>query len=112
MIVALPNSRGHAADLLETWASGDTTRFDAMIDADFKDHAEARDWLISSRNRVWLNPIKNLLDAGGKTSMITVGAAHLGGLDGLIALLCGAGYDVQRVGAPGAQDVGACGPGA
>jgi len=112
MIVALPNSRSHAVDLLESWASGDTRRFDAMIDADFNGHAEARDWLISRRNRVWLDPIKSLLDSGGKTAMITVGAAHLGGPEGLIALLCGAGYGVQRVGAAGAQDSDACGPGA
>jgi uncharacterized protein YbaP (TraB family) len=112
MIVALPNSRNHAEDLLEAWASGDTSRFDAMIDEDFKGHAEARDWLISRRNRVWLDPIKNLLDSGGKTAMVTVGAAHLGGPDGLIAMLCREGFGVQRVGAAGTQDSNACGAGA
>jgi uncharacterized protein YbaP (TraB family) len=112
MIVALPNTRSHAVDLLETWASGDAARFDAMIDADFKGHAEARDWLISRRNRVWLDPIKALLDSGGKTAMVTVGAAHLGGPDGLIAMLCRAHYEVQRVGAAGGEDSDACGAGA
>jgi uncharacterized protein YbaP (TraB family) len=109
MISALPNARSRSEDLLTTWASGDAKRFDAMIDADFAGHSEARDLLISNRNRAWLGRLATLLETPGKTALVTVGAAHLGGPSGLIALLCGQGHDVQRVGANGSPDTKACG---
>lgn len=108
MIGVLPRTRSRSEDLLSTWASGDSKRFDAMIDADFAGHPEARELLISKRNRAWLGSVKSLLAGTGKTAMVTVGAAHLGGPDGLISLLCKDGYEVQRVGANGDPDTRAC----
>jgi len=108
MIGVLPRARSRSEDLLSTWASGDSKRFDAMIDADFEGHPEARDILISNRNRAWLGSVKSLLDAPRKTALVTVGAAHIGGPAGLIALLCKEGYDVQRVGISGSLDTRAC----
>ena len=108
MISALPSTRSRSDDLLTAWASGDAKRFDAMIEADFAGHSEARDLLISNRNRAWMGPVRNLLEAHGKTAFVTVGAAHLGGPKGLLALLCGEGHDVQRVGVDGAPDTKVC----
>ena len=110
MISSLPNSRTHSAEYVESWTQGDTTRFYGMIDSDFQGHEDARDLLLSNRNRVWLEPVKTLLAPGSRTAMITVGAAHLGGPKGLLTLLCQEGFEVQRVGANGAPDSNICGP--
>ena len=42
--------------------------------------------------------------------MITVGAAHLGGKNGLISLLCAEGYGVERMAPGGASGQNVCGP--
>jgi uncharacterized protein YbaP (TraB family) len=55
---------------------------------------------------MWLSTINPLLQRAGST-MVTVGAAHIGGSDGLIALICGEGYRVQRLLDTG-TDVDAC----
>ena len=41
--------------------------------------------------------------------MMTVGAAHIGGENGLLALLCGEGYEVERVAERGAAAAKVCG---
>jgi uncharacterized protein YbaP (TraB family) len=97
MIIRLPRTRTQDRDLRETWASGDADRFSDLIDAYFKDRPEARDLLIGRRNRAWMAPIRRYIEDQG-TTFITVGAAHIGGDTGVLDLLCGEGYDVERVG--------------
>jgi len=107
-LVSLPKAAAHTEDLVQTWARGDTERFSNMIEQDFAGHVEAQDLLISNRNRSWVPTVTELLQSG-KTAMVTVGAAHVGGPKGLISLLCAAGRDVKRVGIRGAPDTGSCG---
>ena len=89
-LVSLPKSVSHTKELVDTWARGDAERFAAMIEQDFAGHVEAQDLLISNRNRAWVPSVAELLQSG-KTAMVTVGAAHIGGPKGLISLLCAAG---------------------
>ena len=102
-LVSLPKAALHTEDLVQTWARGDAERFATMIEQDFAGHVEAQDLLISNRNRAWVPSVAELLGSG-KTAMVTVGAAHIGGPKGLISLLCAAGHDVERVGINGAPD--------
>jgi len=106
-LVSLPQAMAHTERLVQTWARGDADGFADIIEGDFNGHVEAQDLLISNRNRAWVPSIGELLKSG-RTAMVTVGAAHLGGPKGLIPLLCAAGHDVQRVGANGAPDTNAC----
>ncbi len=111
LILSLPQSRMQERELFETWSSGDAARFDALLEAYFKGRPEAREFLVGRRNRDWLGPLKEALARAESTAMMTVGAAHMGGADGLLALLCGEGYEVERV----AENGGAakvCGAGA
>ncbi len=107
-LVSLPKAAAHTEDLVQTWARGDAERFANMIEQDFAGHVEAQDLLISNRNRSWVPSVAELLGSG-KTAMVTVGAAHIGGPKGLISLLCVAGHDVERVGINGALDTESCG---
>jgi uncharacterized protein YbaP (TraB family) len=107
-LVSLQRAAAHTEDLVQTWAQGDTERFTNLIERDFAGHVEAQDLLISNRNRAWVPSVAELL-ASGKTAMVTVGAAHIGGPKGLISLLCAAGHHVERVGMYGAPDIESCG---
>jgi uncharacterized protein YbaP (TraB family) len=108
-LVALPRAISHTQDLVNTWARGDAQAFSDLIERDFAGHEEAQDVLISNRNRTWLPSIRELLTTG-RTAMVTVGAAHIGGLKGVLALLCDAGHGVQRIGENGAAASSACSP--
>jgi uncharacterized protein YbaP (TraB family) len=108
-LVALPRAITHTQDLVNTWTRGDAKGFSDLIERDFMGHEEAQDVLISNRNRAWLPSIRELISSG-RTAMVTVGAAHIGGPEGVIALLCAAGHEVERVGENGAADRTACGP--
>jgi uncharacterized protein YbaP (TraB family) len=98
LIIGLPRSRAQESALLNGWASGDAEGFAARLESYFRGHADAQELLINARNRNWIPTIKDFLarPAGG-TAMITVGAAHIGGPSGLIALLCREGYAVERM---------------
>jgi uncharacterized protein YbaP (TraB family) len=98
LIIGLPRSRAQESALLTGWATGDAEGFAARLEGYFRGHADAQELLINARNRNWIPRIKDFLarPAGG-TAMITVGAAHIGGPSGLIALLCNEGYAVERV---------------
>jgi hypothetical protein len=51
--------------------------------------------LLGARNERWLPFVEKLADEGG--GFLAVGAGHLPGADGLVALLRGRGYQVTRV---------------
>lgn len=111
LIATLPQARTQERDLLQTWASGEAKRFTALLEGYFKDRPEAKDFLIDRRNRNWLDTLKQSLERQNGTTMITVGAAHIGGGNGLIALLCGEGYEVERVAETDEAAAKVCGAG-
>lgn len=109
LIVALPRSKDQEKDLLGKWASGDATGLTQLLEGYFRGHREAQDLLINSRNRNWLPVIARALARPDGTTMITVGAAHIGGSNGLVALLCRDGYVVEQLREEGSGE-NACGP--
>jgi len=106
LIVTLPRSRDQEKELQQSWASGDAKGMSALLDGYFAGRPEAQEFLITGRNRNWMPAIKESLARGNSTTMMTVGVAHIGGRQGLVALLCREGYKVERVG----MDENACGP--
>jgi uncharacterized protein YbaP (TraB family) len=107
-LVALPRAIAHTQELVNAWTRGDAQGFSDLIERDFAGHEEAQDVLISNRNRAWLPSIRELLRTG-RTAMVTVGAAHIGGPEGVLSLLCDAGHRVERVGDNGEPAASACG---
>jgi len=108
LIRTLPETKAQSELLLGLWSAGDTERFGAQIESYFTGYTMSQDSLIGDRNQVWVLRIKEMLGQDGKTSLVTVGAAHMGGAHGLIALLCAEGFGVERVGMGGAQGMNAC----
>lgn len=106
LIQSLPGSREQETVLRQVWASGNAKAMNAILDSYFRGHPEAQELLIDRRNHYWLPVLNDVLAQESSTTMITVGVAHIGGRAGLLALLCGEGYKVERAG----TDENACGP--
>ena len=110
LLISLPRVRTQDREMRQTWSGGDAKAFTALLEGYFEGRPEAQELLINGRNRNWMPALKQSLARHGGTTMLTVGAAHIGGKMGLIGLLCGQGYEVERVGEGGQQAENACGP--
>ncbi len=89
--------RGLYADAANAYQSGD---LDALMKAtqdprSAEGGAATLDKLLYARNQAWVKPLSAAMAPGG--AFIAVGAGHLGGERGLLALLEKQGYTSQRV---------------
>jgi uncharacterized protein YbaP (TraB family) len=92
----LDDLQSEMATLVEKWKTGDADALDALLFKSYKDYPEAYTLLIVDRNKNWLPKIEALA-TGKENVFIVVGAAHLVGKDGLIALLKQKGYQVEQL---------------
>jgi uncharacterized protein YbaP (TraB family) len=80
--------------LYAAWKAGDLVRMERMLVDDLKSSPEIHKLLLVDRNHRWIPKIEDCLS--GARCMIVVGAGHLLGNEGLIALLRGRGYAVEQ----------------
>ena len=78
------------------WLTGDLDALFKHGDRGILGDPELRRALLVQRNFAWVEQIESLL-ASSQRPLIAVGAAHLPGEDGLLALLTERGYTVQRL---------------
>jgi len=62
----------------------------------FEEFPELFRKMVTDRNRSWLSPVEELI-AGDRDAMVVVGALHLVGDGGLVALLREQGYTVEQL---------------
>jgi len=92
----LTGAGSEPAELLRMWQAGDSAALEQMT-AELKTQAPALyERLLVARNRAWLPRLQAALD-GPAVQLVVVGAAHLYGPDGLIALLQQKGYRLRPV---------------
>ena len=60
--------------------------------------SKEKDAIINERNKAWLRKMPGIMESG--STLFAVGAGHLVGSDGLIAMLIDAGYEVEPVEKP------------
>jgi uncharacterized protein YbaP (TraB family) len=77
------------------WKAGDTAPIENLLLSDMKSvDAAIYDTLLVGRNRRWLPQIEECLSQ--RKCFVVVGAAHLVGPDGLVAMLRARGYTVRQ----------------
>jgi hypothetical protein len=84
------------ADLVDTWRKGDMARIEAETRTGLLADPQLREALFTNRNRDWTARIGTEVRAG-RRPFVAVGAAHMAGPDGLVAMLQRAGYTVTRL---------------
>jgi uncharacterized protein len=82
--------------LAQAWKSGDVQTIERIVLQDLKGDPQMYQRLLVERNRNWI-PKLDALFARPERAFIVVGAAHLVGPDGLLAMLKARGYEVEQM---------------
>src|SRR5215467_11843542 len=78
------------------WKAGDLAGIERLVLADVKEDPVVYDRLLVARNRAWLPKIEALFSRP-RHAFVVVGAAHLVGPDGLLAMLKARGYQLVQM---------------
>jgi len=82
--------------LTDAWKAGDAPAVERIVLADLKSDPQMYQRLLVERNRNWMPKIEALFARRGR-AMVVVGAAHLVGPDGVLAMLKAKGYTVEQL---------------
>lgn len=99
LIMFIPAERGSGStgDALATaWRRGDADTDTRIFMDGFRDFPSLADRLLTNRNRRWIPKIEGYLRSG-KTYFVVAGAAHMGGPNGVLALLRARGYRIDQL---------------
>ena len=81
--------------MIVAWQRGDTATLEKSVRTSFANYPAAYTSLIAERNRNWLPQLQMCLSRP-RPCFVVVGAAHMVGPDGLVALLQQQGYKVEQ----------------
>ncbi|OFV92531.1 MAG: hypothetical protein A3G76_11600 [Acidobacteria bacterium RIFCSPLOWO2_12_FULL_65_11] len=82
--------------LADAWKRGDLPEVERLVLRDLSDDRDLYRTLLVDRNRSWLPKIEALFARRGR-ALVVVGAAHLVGPDGLLAMLRAKRYTVEQM---------------
>ena len=82
--------------MMSAWRRGDIEWLARSTHASYSDFPAFGDRLLGQRNQRWIPKLEGYMKSG-QTYFVVVGAAHLGGSDGLIALLRARNYKVEQL---------------
>ena len=82
--------------LTAAWKAGDAPAVERVVIEDLKRDPQMYQRLLVERNRNWIPKLETLLTQSG-AAMVVVGAAHLVGPDGLLAMLKARGYRIEQM---------------
>jgi uncharacterized protein YbaP (TraB family) len=83
-------------NMFDAWRRGDADLLARKTHESFSNFPFMAERLLDARNRNWIPKIENYLHSG-QTYFVVVGAAHMGGSNGLISLLRQHGYNVEQL---------------
>jgi len=81
-------------EIAAAWRAGDTIAIERLLLKSMKDSPAFYQSLVVDRNRRWIPRIESCLSTG--SCFVVVGAAHMVGTDGLIAMLRQKGYKITQ----------------
>lgn len=82
--------------LVTAWRAGDAPAVEQIVLTEIKDDPMLYQRLLVDRNKTWLPKIEALFARRGH-AFVVVGAAHLVGPDGVVAMLKAKGYKVEQL---------------
>jgi hypothetical protein len=88
--------KASVAKLTGAWKNGDVATIERLVMEDVKSDPVVYDRLLVSRNRTWLPKVEALFSRP-RHAFVVVGAAHLVGPDGLVAMLKARGYQLVQL---------------
>ena len=92
----LETEKAAVTTLADAWKAGDAATVERIVLQELRKEPRMYDRLLVERNKTWLPKIEALFARKNRT-FVVVGAAHLVGPDGLIALLKAKGYAVEQL---------------
>jgi uncharacterized protein YbaP (TraB family) len=99
LMMFIPADRGSGSAgsaLADAWRRGDADADTRVFMDGFRDFPSLADRLLTNRNRKWIPKIEGYLRSG-KTYFVVAGAAHMGGPNGVLALLRQRGYRIEQL---------------
>jgi uncharacterized protein len=90
------NNASGSDRLMNAWRRGDVEELASSTHAAYSDFPAFGDRLLGARNRRWAPKLEGYLKSG-QTYFVVVGAAHLGGSDGLLALMRARNCKVEQL---------------
>jgi uncharacterized protein YbaP (TraB family) len=82
--------------MINAWRHGDADALSRIALGSFRDFPSLGRRVIDARNRNWLPKIEGYLRSG-HTYFVVVGAGHMGGPNGLLAMLRARGYKIEQI---------------
>jgi uncharacterized protein YbaP (TraB family) len=92
----LSTQTAEVGKLGDAWKAGDVATLERIALADLKSDPAMYQRLLVERNRNWMPKIEALFARRGR-ALVVVGAAHLIGPDGLLAMLKAKGYAIEQL---------------
>lgn len=82
--------------IVKAWQQGDVKSLEKLLQKSYKSDPELYKRAVTNRNHNWIPKIEEFL-RGNQTHLVTVGALHLVGKEGVVELLRAQGYSVQQL---------------
>jgi uncharacterized protein YbaP (TraB family) len=91
----IDTEQANMSKLMDAWKAGDAPTVERIVLSALKQEPQLYQRLLVDRNKTWIPKLEALFARKGH-AFVVVGAAHLVGPDGLIAILRAKGYTVEQ----------------
>lgn len=97
LITFIPHDQGKEgfSRMTDAWRRGDADTLALISRESFRNFPTMGERIVAARNRRWIPKIESYLRSG-QPYFVVVGAAHMSGPDGILALLESRGYKVEQ----------------
>lgn len=98
LLMFIPSDSGSAdaKNFMDNWRRGDADAIARDFYHSFRDFPSLAERILAMRNQNWIPKIEKYLTSG-QTYFVVVGAAHMGGPNGVLSLLRARGYKIEQL---------------
>ena len=96
LLTFIPTANNSPTSVVSAWRRGDVDFLWRKTHASFADYPAFGERILEARNRRWVPKVESHARSG-KISFVVVGAAHLGGPEGLLNLLRKRGFKIEQL---------------